>query len=72
MREILRYNDIKYFTVDYCNFAPKSLRFWLLLILLQSSKPTSRTFVAAMILFKHLVAMKISQLTGSYENLPIL
>ena len=47
------------FTVDYCNNAPKSLRFWLPLILLQSSKPTSMPVVAAMILFQTLVAMKI-------------
>ena len=48
-----------FFTVSYCNFAPKSLRIWLPLILLQSSKPTSRLY---MILF---------QSFWSYGNLPI-
>jgi len=58
-------------TVGYCNYALKSLRFWLSLMLLQSSKPTGRPYVAAMIFFQHLVAMKIPLSTCSYENLLI-
>jgi len=55
------------FTVDCCNYTLKSPRFWLPLI--QYSKPTGRPSVATMIFFQHLVAMKISQSTFSYENL---
>jgi hypothetical protein len=54
------------FTIDCCNYTLKSPRFWLPLI---HSKPTGRPSVATMIFFQHLVAMKISQSTFSYENL---